>query len=385
MPPTAWSVVWQAAGSAATLAAAFWVSWRFGLGAQGEFGIAKTWFDAAAVIAVFGLPQGLLHLQYRCGVAAAALVKWLARWLLGLACVAAVVSSLLAWVGHALAAVVIASLPFAASHLLARSLLMRTQGVVVFGVVTALPALLTLVGVLAMGAVGQGTRFDRLLLGVAVVAGVAGAMLALRSAGSPTPDHWSWRELASVSLQSGLQASLGAVLAAALLSTVAAVTGDQAAVGSASLGWHLYSVFAVLAGYLAPLTFDRVARQDRPASPEWPGPVRTTALVLLALAAMVLAVAQSWPAWQPWAVPIAITLPAGLASIGARMAGTVLLARSAYVELSMQAAARLLTAVAGMTFALQFLPAASALALVLLVTELLTWWRCAWLLRRRAR
>ena len=120
MPPAAQSVAWQAAGSAATLAAALWVSWRFGLAAQGEFGLAKSWFDAAAVLAVFGLPQGLLHLQYRCGVAAAALLRWLAGWLLGLAGVAAVAVPLLAWRGHALAAAVVASLPFAAAHLLAR-------------------------------------------------------------------------------------------------------------------------------------------------------------------------------------------------------------------------------------------------------------------------
>jgi len=61
-------MAWQAVGSAATLGAALWVSWRMGLAEQGEFGLAKSWFDAAAVIAALGLPQGLLHLQYRCGV-----------------------------------------------------------------------------------------------------------------------------------------------------------------------------------------------------------------------------------------------------------------------------------------------------------------------------
>lgn len=385
MPPSASSVVWQAAGSAATLFAASWVSWRFGLHAQGEFGLAKSWFDAAAVIAVFGLPQGLLHLQYRRGVAAAALLWWLARWLLGLAGIAVVVASLLAWKGYALAAIVIASLPFTASHLLARSLLMHTSGVVVFGVVTALPALLTLAGVLVMGVVGQGADFEWLLLGVAVVVGVVSAMLVVRSAGVSASDHWSRRELVSVSLQSGLQASLGAVLAAALLSTVAATTGEQADVGAASIVWLMYSLFAVLAGYIAPLTFDRLARQVHPEPLKWPRSARTAVCAILALAALALVLARARPDWQAWAVPMAVTLPAGLASIGARVAGTVLLARSAYLELSVQAVARLLLAVTSAAFAMRFVSAASALAIALLVIELLTWWRCAWLVRRNAR
>ncbi|MFO1218998.1 MAG: hypothetical protein U1E89_11545 [Burkholderiaceae bacterium] len=380
-----WSVIWQAAGSAATLAAALWVSWRFGLAAQGEFGLAKSWFDVAAVTAVVGLPQALLHLQYRRGVAAAALLRWLARWVAGLAGLALVAAPLLARQGHTLAALVIASLPFAAAHLLARSLLMPTRGVVVFGIVTALPALLLLAGVLAMGAAGQGTHFDRLLLAVAVLAGIVSATMAWRSAGRPTRDDWSRRELWSVSLQSAVQAALAAALAAALLSTVAALGGDKADVGAASLGWHVYQVFAAAAGYAAPLIFDRLARHDSPALPRWPMPVRAAAVALLALAALALVLAQLVPRWSAWLVPLAVMLPAGLAGVAARVAGTVLLARAAYLELSVQAAARLAIAVAVTALALRALPAASALALALLAIELATWWRCAWLARRSAR
>jgi len=385
MSPAARSVAWQAAGSAATLGAALWVSWRFGLVAQGEFGFAKSWFDAAAVTAVFGLPQGLLHLQYRCGVAAAALLRWLARWLSGLALLAGVAALVLAWQGRVLAAAVAASLPFAAGHLLARSLLLPVRGVAVFGVVTALPALLVLAGVLAMGAAGQGAHFERLLLAAAVLAGTVSMVLARRSSGAPDDTPWPRRELWSVGLQSGLQAALGAALAAALLSTVAALDRDPAELGAASLGWHLYQVFAVAAGYVAPLIFDRLARQDRPASPRWPAAARAAAAALLVAAALVLAAAQWQPQRAAWLLPLAVMLPAGLAGVAARVAGTVLLARAAYLELSLQAVARLLIAVGVTAAALRWLPAALALALALLAVELATWWRCAWLVDRDRR
>jgi hypothetical protein len=374
MPPVAFSVAWQTAGSVATLAAALWVSWRYGLAAQGEFGFAKSWFDAAAVIAAIGLPQGLLHLQYRCGVAAAALLHWLARGLLGLAALSMVAAGLLLFLGRSLPAAVAASLPFAAGHLFARSLLLGGRGPLVFGMVTALPALLLLAAVLLFESTGV---FERLLLATAALSGCASMALAWRSAGPPTCAPWPRRELWSVSLQSGLQAALGAALAAALLSVVAWGGRDKAELGAASLGWHLYQVFAVAAGYVAPLIFDRLARQDRPASPRWPAPARWVATMLLLLSAAALAASAMEPRWSAWLLPAAVMLPAGLASVAARVAGTVLLARAAYFELSLQALARLLVAVGVTALLLRWLPAATALALALLTIELATWWRCA--------
>ena len=377
MPPAAQSVAWQATGSAATLGAALWVSWRFGLAAQGEFGFAKSWFDAAAVIASLGLPQGLLHLQYRCGVAAAALLRWLGRGLVVLAAASMVAAVLLALFGQPLPAAVATSLPFAVGHLLARSLLLAGSGVVVFGIVTALPALLVLAGVLAFGAVDRSSGFEVLLLAAAVIGGSVSMLVARRSAGAPTDTPWPHRELWSVSLQSGLQAALGGALAAALLSTVAWSGHDKAELGAASLGWQLYQLFAVGAGYVAPLIFDRLAREERPSLRRWPAPVRGAAVALLVLAGLALVAGAVWPRWAAVAVPLAVMLPAGLAGVAARVAGTVLLARAAYVELSLQALARLVVAVALIALALRWLPAATALALALLAIEIGTWWRCA--------
>ncbi len=382
MPPAAQSVVWQAAGSAATLVAALWVSWRFGLAAQGEFGFAKSWFDAAAAVASFGLPQGLLHLQYRRNVAPAALLDWLARALLALGLVSVVAAAAAALLQRPLPAAVALSLPFAVGHLLARSLLLAGRGVVVFGAVTALPGLLVLLGVLGFGWVGRDHGFEALLLAAAVLAGSTTMALAWRSAGPVAPAPWPRRELWQISLQSGLQAALGGALAAALLSAVSVSGHDRAALGAASLGWHVYQVFAVGAGYLAPLIFDRLARQQEPSSLRWPAPARVAAAALLVLALLALATAWRVPAWAPWLVPLALMLPAGLASVAARVAGTVLLARASYVELSVQAAARLAIAVVAITLALRWLPAASSLALSLLLVELATWGRCSRLVAR---
>ena len=267
------SIAWQALGSLATLAAALWVSWRLGLSAQGEFGLAKSWFDAAAVIAALGLPQGLLHLQYRLGVPAGALRRTLTRGLALLAAAAALAAAGLWAAGQGLAAAVLASLPFAVGHLLARSILLAQRGVRVYGFVTALPALLVLAGVLA-DVLNRGTtspsdgfaslRFETLLFAAALLSGAASMGLAWRSAPAPAvPLPWPRRELWQVSLQSWLQAALAGLLGAGLLSVLAWQGGGGPELGAASLGLHVYLLFAAAAGYLTPLLFDRLARARR--------------------------------------------------------------------------------------------------------------------------
>ena len=381
--PAVQSVLWQALGSAATLGAALWVSWRFGLAAQGEFGLAKSWFDAGAVIAALGLPQGLLHLQYRRQVPGAALWPWLRRGLLGAAVVCAG-AALLAWaLGAGLLAAVLASLPLAVGHLLARSLLLPSRGAVVFGVVTALPALLVLTGVLTMGLLDEPQSFAALLWAAGGIAGSLSLGLVARLPAPPGRTRWPHKELWTVSLQSWLQAALGGLLGAGLLSVVAASGQGGAALGAASLGLHLYQLFAVVAGYAAPLLFDRLARQQTPslAGRQLPPGVSAAlgGAVALALLAAALAAAGLAPAW---ALPLGLMLPAGLAAVAARVHGTVLLARSDYLELSRQAAWRLGLALASATVALWLMPAPAAVALALLVTESATWWRAA---RRSAR
>lgn len=383
--PLARSVAWQMLGSAATLAAALWVSWQMGLAAQGEFGLAKSWFDAGAALAALGLPQGLLHLQYRLQVPPAALRGGLSRHIAAMALACAAAAALLWMRGWPLAAWVAASLPFAVAHLLARSLLLRQSGAELFGLATALPALLVLSAVLALSALGRSSGFAGALWGAAAAASCISVTMAWPRGAAPVANAWPRRELWRVSLQSYVQQALAALTAAALLSAVAASRQGAIALGQAALGLQLYQVFVVLAGIASPLLFDRLARRQHPGLSDHAralqlGMVIVVGLLLAGAAVVLIATA---PATRPsWLLPMCLMLPAGVAAVAARLAGTVLLARGDYRELSLQAAGRVLLALACLLVALPRLPAAAAVALALLVIEAATWWRCHHCLRR---
>lgn len=391
------SVSWQMLGSAATLGTALWISWAHGLEAQGEFGLAKSWFDAAAAVAALGLPHGLLHLMYRCGISAHQLLPWMRSIL--------VVAAILCWptamataaLGQQTAALVLTSLPFALAHLLARSWLLRERGEEVFGIITALPALVLLAAVL-IGA----QHYPWLLLATAAIAGTTSlSMVAYtarqaqaasnvkthnthlitppRKAGGEAPTPSIRRELWSSSLQIWMQAALGSALPAGLLSVVAQSGQAQRALGEASLGLHIYQVFAVLAGYVSPLLFHRIA--DHKTSTRLNALVLSTrshqalwflsaTLLLSMLVGVILQPNALWPA-------IGLMSLAGVSAVAARLHSTVLLARSEYFELSLQAAWRLLLTLLATALALGFMPALVAVSAALLLTEGLTWWRSA--------
>nr|WP_295940526.1 hypothetical protein [uncultured Acidovorax sp.] len=395
------SVSWQMLGSTATLFTVLWISWAHGLEAQGEFGLAKSWFDASAAIAALGLPHGLLHLMYRCGMSAHQLLPWMRSIL--------VVAAILCWptagataaLGQQTVALILASLPFALAHLLARSWLLRERGEEVFGIITAMPALVLLAAVLI------GTQhYPWLLLATAAITGTtslsmvactarqaqAAAKLKTRNAHLAAPPRNAGggefaealtpslrRELWSSSLQIWMQAALGSALPAGLLSVVAQSGQAQRALGEASLGLHVYQVFAVLAGYVAPLLFHRIAdhRTQSTLNATALSPRSRHALwalgggiLLVMLGGVVLQPDELWPA-------IGLMSLAGVLAVAARLYSTVLLARSKYRELSLQAASRLLLALLVTFLALQFVPALVAISAALLLTEGLTWWHSA--------
>lgn len=395
------SVSWQMLGSAATLGTALWISWAHGLEAQGKFGLAKSWFDAAAAIAALGLPHGLLHLMYRCGVSADQLLPWMRRILAVAVILCLPTAAFTAVLGQQTPALVLASLPFAIAHLLARSWLLRVRGEEVFGIITAMPALVLLAAVLL-----GGQHYPWLLLGTAGIAGITSLSLVVRTArqaraaagvktdyaaetklprtaaGDKSPDAsttWIRRALWSSSLQIWMQAALGGALPAGLLSVVAQSGQTQRALGEASLGLHIYQVFAVLAGYGAPLLFHRIAdhrtsaKLDAGALPAriqhalW---VLSVTLLLLMLVGVFLQPNALWPA-------IGLMSLAGIVAVAARLQGTVLLARSKYFELSLQAGSRLLLALLATVLLIPFMPALVAVSAALLLTEGLTWWRSA--------
>ena len=376
---TAHSIGWQALGSAATVGAALWISWQFGLAAQGEFGLAKSWFDAAAAWACLGVPQGLLHMQYHAKVPPTALKPWIRRYVTAVGATALLLAGLLWFGGWRLAAWAALSVPFAVTHLIARSLILPQRGAACFGAATAVPALCVLAGVAVLVALNHAMDFDALLLAATILAALITATMAWPRGQQAVPFGWSTATLWQASLQSWLQQALAAALSAALLSTVVVGGHGALALGEASLALQFYQVFVVLATYASPLVYDRVARSsDRGALvSSW-----NTRWMWGALVGGVVTIPLACWAWQSDArgaaalLAAGLMVPAGCAAVAARLAATILLARGRYTELSVQALCRLLLGVGLLWFVSRILPAAAAVAVTLLVLEPLTWWRC---------
>jgi len=377
----------QAAGSGATLLASAVIAAGFGLSAQGEFALVKSWVEALATLLALGLPQGLLHLLYRAEASEAALWRWSNRYLAGLLAVSAAVAAL-AWGGVAAMsptqAAVAVALPAAVAHQLWRSLVLRRRGVVVFAAVTAAPALLLLASAGSWLALRRADGFGLMILVAWWAAALATGVVARprRGAGGLAPG--AARELWSVSLQAVLQTGAAALLPAALLSLAQRVGGSVAAVGALSLCMQVYLLFAVAAAYVAPLIYDASARggvdvaallRRLPAALRWGPPA-------LAIAAPPL-VALGWPALQGRVLLTVALGLAGVAALYARGFTTVLQARGHYAELSAQALLRLAGACAGcLALGEAGLDAGLAAGTALLAVELATAWRLAVVLGR---
>lgn len=398
--PALGSLLIQASGSAATAVAAVLVASQLGLAAQGEFGLLRSWSDVLVMLAVSGLPQGLLHLQYREGVPVAALRRWIGRYLRMLAALAAALiagglaTPLFADLPHrAQALVLVAAAPLAAAHLLWRSLTLRVVGVVPYAVVTAAPALLILAGLLPYAAAGLRSGFEWVLLGAAAFSALASGLLARRAthaeARVTTSPRWSRRQLWSVSLQTGAQSVLTAAGPASLMSLASLLGATLAQVGVISLCLQLYQMFAVAAVYAAPLVYDRAARSERrPDGRQLFALLRQriglAPLALGAAAALFgpVLLAQLWPAIADLAPPLTLMAVAGVLALGVRLLSTLHQARGEFTLLSLQAAARLLVGLLLTALLMRSWPATLAVPVAMLTVEALL---LAWLLVRLRR
>lgn len=390
MSPGVRSLLIQATGSAATVLASVWVSWSLGLAAQGEFALMRSWSDACVALLTLGLPQGLMHLQYREGFAAQALqaVVWRACALAALT-MTVLGAALWQWPGALpwplpLLVALLASMPFWLGQRLWRALALRGLGLVPHAIVTALPAWLILLGVLIMGLQGRPQGFEWVMLGSAVLAATFSAIAfrAWRTQPAALPRRILWR----VSLQTLLQTLLAATMTAALLGLARWLGASLTEVGVLSLGLLVYELFAVLAGYGAPLLYDRAARlapahSTRPLA-QWG---RRVGVPLLA-GGVLAALALPWLA-SGWSAKLighegAITAMAlaGLLALCARLWATTLQAQGRVAELSFQASLRLVVGLGSMAALYRPLGILLAAPLALVVMELLTLWRL-WVVR----
>lgn len=392
MRPALWSVLLQALGSGATFGAAALVAWRFGLAAQGEFGLLRTWTDALAVALALGLPQGLLHLQYREEVPASVLLAWARRYLQFLTTGMLAVVGLLLWhsplapSGRGLQAATIAmALPFAVTGMLCRSFVLRERGLVPYAAVTSLPSLLIFAGTVGMCVTGQPSGFEWVLLAAAVISASVNVVL-VRNASPPAAPvmHVPTRILWSISLQTWVQGLMAALLPALLLTVVGWRGATLAQVGIVSLGLQIYQLFGVLAAYSAPMIYDRLARAVGPVSvmaifsarrPHFGASVAGGLVVVALLGPWV--VARLLPSLGVHLQSITMLAVAGLISLMVRLLWTVSQARGQIRELSIQAIWRLALA-CGLAGALvPTLGAALTVPLALLIVETLTLGRLA--------
>lgn len=390
-----WSVAIQATGSAATLGAALLVTSTLGLAAQGQFGLLRSWSDALVTIAVLGLPQGLLHLQYRESVPVSTLMPWVVRYvgvvavacvLLGAVALASVPTSALP---SATIAALAASVPLAAAHLLWRALALREVGVISYAAITAAPALLTLAALVPLSLlVGTPGLVWALLAGAALSAALSAWVvhraLRQRACADPVPD-WSRATLWSIGAETGMQSVFTVLSPALVLSTVGWLGASLAEVGVISLGLHVYQLFGVAAAYAAPMVYDRAASAVRPPvvadTADWLRARATSARISLAAIAAVMALVLArwlWPTDAALLAMFALMALAGSLSMAVRMLVTLMLARGAFRPLTLQAFVRLLIAVFATALLLPLVGAVLAVPLVLAMTELLL---LVWLLR----
>jgi hypothetical protein len=393
MRPALWSVAIQAAGSAATLGAALLVSSQLGLAAQGEFGLLRSWSDALGALAVIGLPQGLLHMQYREGVSVAALRTWVWRYLKTLMVVLFAVLLLHQFLllpaltpgllqrPQTLGFLAL-TVALGASHLLWRSLALRDVGLLPYAVMTAAPSLIVLAALVVVCATGQRGGLVWALFAGALLSSLASAWMVTRVARKEAVDAseaaWSRRTLWAVSSQTGVQNIFMALTPPLVLSTAAALGASLAQVGVLSLGLHVYQIFGVAAVYIAPMVYDKAARSGEAMSEQqlldWMLERLSTRAVLafaLLVAVAMFLLRTLWPTGADSLVLVAAMASAGVLSMAVRLMVTLMQARGAYSALSWHALGRLLLSVGGSAALMQMWPAALAVPLALLATELI--------------
>ena len=352
----------QALGSAATVLVVMLVAHRFGLEAQGRFGLLKSWMDAAVALGMLGLPQAILHMAYHGDAALGRLRAYAERYagyllLAALAAAAVATRGPAPWLVWSLLAV-----PGLVLHGLARSLLLKPAGPVAYAWATAAPALLLLALVAALAVLGQPALGPALVLASAMSAAVVWRMLV--RAGVGREPVAGLRIPAGVSQHAFVQNLCAAAQVALLLGGLSMLGASGVTLGEASVSLLVLQLFGVTAGYLAPMVYDQAARQATVSQESSP----SLLLRPTALAAGLLGCAVA-----VWALPWLLTLAlpeagnslrqacqvmalAGVVLLVNRLWATRLQARGAFTLLSGVAVLRLL---------------ASGLALVLL-------WQISW-------
>ena len=313
----------QGAGAAAVLLATLLLGARLGPEVQGGFSRVKAEVEFVAAFAMFGLPQALFF-----HVKSGAMSEHVAlRWALGCALFALPVGALYsAWHHESGSALVLTSAAVAAAvaHGQLRALLLVHERVAWFNVLTAVPQVLVLVGVMQVLVLGTADAARWLLLfALAYAAAASIAWWRLRAApGAGSVSNVGWRALGHYGLAAWLSAAL--VTAAILLAQrwVEAAQG-RVALGQFTMAMTLVQVPLTPVSYAAPLLLRRWMEQPGAAASR-----RVALLVfgaLLAIAALAAAAAGAWTdlglgaAYTGTTSALAVLLAGGAAEAASRV------------------------------------------------------------------
>lgn len=349
-----WSVGLQAIGSCSTFAIAFVIAHTLGLAAQGSFGVLKSWLDVLVTALLFGLPQGLMHFSYQPGVGIAELRGLLQRYVALVVATAVLAGAIAMQQGFIAMGVVVLAVPGLVFHGLLRSLLLRAAGLISYALVTIAPAVSLFIGVVATvllrSAHWEWAMLASSLASVAVVMAAASwhGLPPARGGGTPPPGIWS------ASLHNFVFNVCVAAQPALLLAMLVAWGADPSQVGALSLSFYFLQVFSVLAGFVAPVVFDRFAAgssiaavwaKDRELA--W----KVLLMIFVGLAALTLALPAIFRVAFQSSYAVAVdtcrlmTLAGGLVLL-TRLIATLMLVAGRFVDMSRQAIARVVLSVA---------------------------------------
>jgi hypothetical protein len=315
----------QGAGAAAVLLATLLLGVRLGPEVQGGFSHVKAEVEFVAAFAMFGLPQALFF-YVKSGAMSG---RRALQWALGCTLLALPIAAMYAaWRHETGRTLLLTGLAVAAAvaHGQLRALLLVREPTAWFNVLTALPQVLVLVGVLHVLARGTVDAWQWLAL-FAVAYAVAATISWWRLHAAPdvpAAPGVGWRALGHYGIAAWLTAALATAAILLVQRWVEAAQG-RAALGQFTMAMTLVQVPLTPVSYAAPLLLRRWMEQPGAAASR-----RVAAVVfggLLAVAGLVGAVSQAWP-----------DLGLGAAYAGATSALAVLLAGGAA-----EAATRVLT------------------------------------------
>jgi len=326
-----WLSFWlQGSGAASVLLATLLLGKVLGPEVQGGFSRIKAEIEFVAAFTMFGLPQALFFYVKTGGLDRASALRWAGSSValalpIGVGYVILKNASLGSWalasMGLAVAACV--------AHGQLRALLLVREPAAWFGIVTALPQVLVLCGVVAV--VGAARSSVALAMATwcaifAVAYGVAASVAFRRfrdgHAKGSAAKTVGWRELGHFGLAAWLTAVLPTAAVVVVQHRVEAAAGP-AALGQFALALLLVQVPLTPISYAAPLLLRHWIEQPGAAASK--RLARACFVGLMLLAACMWAVAQTWPdlglgqAYTGTALALAVLLAGAAAESASRL------------------------------------------------------------------